>query len=251
MISTRLIRCAAGILALLAAAHHPAGAAETPVPTPAGFGCDGANAPAPAGVRGVGGVTPEQLEAAVQATTRLHLGRIVAKDRKNAPFALGQDLAKGFGKKPEELPIAVADCELRVGIPLVRDGKLSGRLRVGLCDRTTEFNDAQLCSAKTALAQAARLLEVAPESRMVGLPPQIEQRDGMIVDYFPVILRGRGLVMFYTAIATAPGSRYAVVVQLDGDKPCADVPPEMGCAGLAAELTRVATELGKKYLVGG
>ncbi|MDX2166489.1 MAG: hypothetical protein SF182_05475 [Deltaproteobacteria bacterium] len=222
----------------------------TPQPTPTGYGCDGPNAPAPAGVRGLGGVTEEQLEAAVQAATTLRLGRIVARDRHNAPFALGQDLVKGTGKPADQLPVVVADCALRVGLPMVREGKLVGRLRVGLCDRTSELTDAQLCTAKQLLAAAVPFVGVTADTRMAGLPPQVEQRDGLTIDYFPVLLRGRGLVLFYTAIATAPGSRYAVVVQVDGEKPCADTPPAAGCTGLAEELTRVATTLGTRFLLG-
>lgn len=221
----------------------------TPMPTPTGYGCDGAKAPAPAGVRGVGGVTPDQLESAVRSLTLLKLGRIVERDRKNAPFALGQDLLKGAGKPADQLPITVADCALRIGLPMVREGKLVGRLRVGLCDRSRELNDMQLCGAKHFLASAVPLLGLPPDARIAGLPPQVEQRDGVIVDYFPVVLRTRGVVFFHTAVATAPGSRYAVVVQVDGENPCADMPPAAGCAGLANELMRLAAELGKRFLL--
>jgi hypothetical protein len=221
----------------------------TPLPTPTGYGCDGAKAPAPAGVRGVGGVTAEQLGSAVQTLTLLKLGRIVERDRKNAPFALGQDLVKGAGKPSDQLPILVADCALRIGLPMVREGKLVGRLRVGLCDRASELNDMQLCSAKHFLSDAVPRLGLQPDAGIAGLPPQVEQHDGLIVDYFPVVLRTRGVVFFYTAIATAPGSRYAVVVQVDGEKPCADMPPAAGCAGLSNELIRLATEVGKRFLL--
>jgi len=251
MIARRAIGLGVVLTALCALGAPPA-TATTPAATPAlppGYGCDGPAAPAPAGVRGIGGLESEALEAAVRAASRLELGRIAPQNRANAPFALGQDLAAGSGKPADALPIVVADCAMRIGLPLLRDGALAGRLRVGLCDRTLELKDSQLCGAKAMLGANARLLEVSPETRMVGLPPQVEQRDGLIVDYFPIVLRGRGLVLFYTAVATAPGSRYAVVVQVDGDRPCEDVPPAAGCAGLAAELTRLATELGTRYLL--
>lgn len=233
-----------------AEADPPAAFGAPPATPLAGYGCEGVNAPAPGGVRGIGAVDAEQLESLVQASSRLALGRIAPQNRSNAPFALGQDLEKGAGKPPEQLPVVVADCALRVGLPLVRADKMVGRLRVGLCERTGELTDAQLCSAKAGLRQTAGYLELSPESRMAGLPPLTERREGVTVDYFPIVLRGRGLVLFYTAIATAPGSRYAVVVQVDGERPCDDMPPAAGCAGLANEVTRLATELGKRFLVG-
>jgi hypothetical protein len=239
----------ATVVGLIGQSVRTGAEADRPATPLAGFGCDGANAPAPAGARSIGAVQAERLESAVQASSRLALGRIAPQNRTNAPFALGQDLEKGSGKRPEELPVLVADCALRVGLPLVRNDTLAGRLRVGLCDRTGELTDAQICGAKAALAQAARLLNMSPASRMAGVPPLIERREGITVDYFPVVLRGRGLVLMYTAIATAPGSRYAVIVQVDGDKPCDDVPPATGCAGLASELTRLATTLGKRFLL--
>lgn len=240
--------CVIAVMLGLAASAAAAPPTPTPAPPP-GYGCDGAQAPAPMGMRGVGALDEVELEQAVRAHTRLALGRIAPQHRRNAPFTLGQDLVAGFGKRPEDLPVVVADCALRVGLPLVRDGELVGRLRVGLCDRSTELTDAQRCTMRALLAQAVRQLDMGPDSRMAGLPPLLERRDELVVEYFPLVLRSRGLALFYTAIATAPTSRYAVIVQVDGEQPCADVAPALGCAGLADELVRLATVLGQRMLV--
>jgi len=81
-----------------------------------------------------------------------------------------------------------------------------------------------------------------------GLEPNSERRDGLDVEYIPIVLVGHGVAMLPTIVITRPAARDAIVVQYLPDDACQ--PSDLPFCGVDMRLllTRIGAQVAQRYL---
>ena len=163
------------------------------------------------------------------------------------PILLGQD---PNAKDGEGHPILLkTDCAAAARWGVVAHENQIGSVAIGVCDRTRELTPKAVCDAKGGVGSMLSVVSAARERALTpGLEPGRENRDGLDVEYIPIVMANRGFAMLPTIVVTRPSARDAVVVQYVGDGSCQ--PSDMPFCGVDMRgfLTRIGTRVAEHYL---
>jgi hypothetical protein len=215
------------------------------------YRCGPREAESPMGTAGVGSVEPSVLESFVETEMQRVVG-VPGVTVARRPITPKQEGAIFLGKAvtrdgPGSDTTRTTHCAIASQIEL-RAGErgVVGAATIALCDRTSELTRSHVCEARAMLDDDLLALmydpaepppalgKVSPERRVVA--------GGYVVETFPVLaISAHGWGIARTAIVTSGRSRYAVVVQLAPDSPCAAGDQAPLCtrpADIAAELGR-------------
>jgi hypothetical protein len=216
------------------------------------YACSAGTMAAPVGTRTAAPIDPKAFVAAAEDT----MSGLVDRDRFTLtvkgggelpppPFFLGHPTAKSAEQTP---PPMKTECAVAARFGVVAHASQIGSVAIGVCDRTRELTPKAVCDAKGSLGSLLPVLEASRERATLGLEPNSERRDGLDVEYIPIVLVGHGVAMLPTIVITRPAARDAIVVQYLPDDACQ--PSDLPFCGVDMRplLTRIGAQVAQRYL---
>jgi hypothetical protein len=220
---------------------------------PADYACVDGKPAAAIGTRTVTPIDPKAFVAAAQDTmsglvdgARFTLTVKAGGELPPPPFFLGHDPA---AKSADRLPPPMkTQCAVSARFAIVAHENQIGSVAIGVCDRTRELTPKAVCDAKGSLGPLLPVLEASRERATPGLEPDSEHRDGLDVEYIPIVLVGQGVAMLPTIVITRPAARDAIVVQYLPDDTCQ--PSDLPFCGVDMRplLARIGAQVAQRYL---
>ncbi len=219
---------------------------------PSDYACSAGTTVAPVGTRTIAPIDPKAFVATAEDT----MSGLVDRDRFSLtvkgggelpppPFFFGHPPAKSAEQMP---PPMKTECAVAARFGVVAHASQIGSVAIGVCDRTRELTPKAVCDAKGSLVSLLPVLEASRERATPGLEPNSERRDGLDVEYIPIVVVGHGVAMLPTIVITRPAARDAIVVQYLPDDACR--PSDLPFCGVDMRplLTRIGAQVAQRYL---